>query len=281
MQKISRSKGALLFLSSMMIYGCQFDIAWEDKVENFRRVRSLVAKHNLLPGSLFILPEMFATGFSMNAEKIVERKSGPTTDFLRQLARDNDVYVLGGLVRKGQGGKLLNEAICMAPSGKCVARYAKLQPFTPGGESDHFSAGHEVTIFRWAGLKVAVFVCYDLRFPELFRLAVQRGAEALVVIANWPTKRHSHWPALLKARAIENQAFVIGVNRCGHDPKLGYAGGSIVVDPRGKIVAVAGRRESILSAELDPSAPSRWRREFPALQDIRTVFRLSARQDHS
>jgi omega-amidase len=260
----------------MIIHSCQLNIAWENKAENFRRVRPLVDAGQVAPGSLLVLPEMFATGFSMNAQGIAEAKDGPTARFLRQLARDKKVHVLGGLVRKGPGRKVFNEAICVAPSGRRIASYAKLQPFTPGGEAGHYAAGHEIAMFRWAGFKVAMFICYDLRFPELFRLAVQQGAEVFIVIANWPAKRHSHWSALLKARAIENQAYVVGVNRCGRDPKFDYAGGSVVIDPCGKILAEAGRRESILSAELDPSAPSRWRREFPALKDIRTTFKLKA-----
>jgi predicted amidohydrolase len=141
--------------------------------------------------------------------------------------------------------------------------------FNPGAESDHYSAGDHLTMFRWADLKVAVFICYDLRFPETFRLAGSRGAQVMVVIANWPDKRHSHWLALLRARAIENQVYVVGVNRCGRDPKLGYAGGTLIIDPQGNIVASAGRKESIVSAKLDSAAVSQWRSDFPVLKDIR------------
>jgi omega-amidase len=259
------------------IHGCQFDIAWENKVENFERVRQLVARHKISPGSLLVLPEMFATGFSMNAESIAEPVNGLTQRFLRGLAREKQIYVLGGLACRERGAKIFNEAVCIAPSGRSIARYAKLHTFAPGGEAQHYASGKKMTLFQWNGLTVAVFICYDLRFPEIFRLAAQRGAEAFVVIANWPRKRHAHWLALLRARAIENQAYVVGVNRCGRDPKLDYAGGSIVIDPRGNNIASAGRRESLLSALLDSSAPSRWRGEFSALKDIRTVFRLQSR----
>ena len=258
----------------MEMVGCQFDIAWEDKEKNFKRVRSLLNRRKLSRGSMVVLPEMFATGFSMNADRIAERTQGATTRFMRELARDKGVYVLGGLVRRGSGGRTFNEAVAIAPSGRCIARYAKLHLFSPGDEPHHYSPGADVTMFRWGSLRVALYICYDLRFPEVFRLGARRGADVFVVIASWPSQRQSHWTALLRARAIENQAYVVGVNRCGRDPHLSYAGGSIVFNPRGETVASAGRNETVFSAGLEPAAPSDWRRDFPALQDIRTDFAL-------
>lgn len=255
----------------MIIHGCQLNIVWEDKTANFTRVQSLLRKGRIAPQSLIILPEMFATGFTMNAAGIAESANGPTTAFLRQLAAERRSYVLGGFARQ-DGQNVFNEAVCIAPSGECLARYAKLHPFGPGGESTHYSAGLHLTVFPCGNLKVAVFICYDLRFPEAFRAAVTQGADTIVVIANWPRKRHSHWMALLQARAIENQAYVIGVNRCGRDPNLDYAGGSVVFDPQGRKLAQAGSRESIVSATLDPIIPSQWRDEFPVLNDIRPDF---------
>lgn len=260
----------------MIVYGCQVNITWEDKPANFSRVRCLLNKRRIAPGSLIVLPEMFATGFTMNAADVAEPINGPATAFLRQLATEHGSYVVGGLACQA-GQNAFNEAICMAPSGECVARYAKLHPFNPGGESDHYSAGRHLTVFPCGNLKVAVFICYDLRFPEAFRAAVVQGAEAMVVIANWPRRRHSHWMTLLQARAIENQAYVIGVNRCGRDPKLDYSGGSVVFDPHGRKLALAGSRESIISANLDPKVLSQWRDEFPVLKDVRPDFLKIAR----
>jgi predicted amidohydrolase len=269
----------------MKIYCCQLDIAWENKVENFKRIRALLNKRRLSPGSLLLLPEMFATGFSMNARAIAEQENGPTDGFLRELARDKGVFVLGGLARSASRGRILNEAVCFAPSGRRVAHYAKLHLFSPGGESRHYAPGAAVTLFHWGKLKVAVSICYDLRFPEIFRMAVQRGANLLVVIANWPGRRHLHWTALLRARAIENQAYAIGVNRCGKDPQHNYDGGSLVVDPWGKAVAEAGRGETLLPARLDLTAMKRVRLDFPVLRDIRTRLVLktagSKRREHT
>ncbi|HEX3625616.1 MAG TPA: carbon-nitrogen family hydrolase [Verrucomicrobiae bacterium] len=255
----------------MMVYGCQFNIEWEDKPANFGRVRSLLRKRRISPKSLIVLPEMFATGFSMNAGAVAEPTSGPTVVFLRELAIELRSYVLGGFARYA-GQNIYNAAVCMAPSGGCVAHYAKLHPFSPGGESQHYSAGDRLAVFQWGDLKVAIFICYDLRFPEIFRAAVSQGTDVMVVIANWPCRRQSHWTALLRARAIENQAYVVGVNRCGQDPILDYDGGTAIFDPYGRAVAVAGRRESIVSAKLDPNVPSQWRKDFPVLKDIRCDF---------
>lgn len=258
----------------MRVYGCQLNTVWEDKVKNFKRILALLSKRRLSRGSLLVLPEMFATGFSMRSDAIAEGENGPTSTFLKELAREQKVFVLGGLVRLAAGGQKSNEAVCFAPSGKQVARYAKLHLFSPGGESRHYSPGHGITLFRWGKFKVAVFICYDLRFPEIFRMAVQRGANVLVVIANWPGKRQTHWTALLRARAVENQAYVLGVNRCGEDPQLEYHGGSLILNPWGEILAKGGRNESVFSANLRSDAIKRIRLEFPALRDLRTRFSL-------
>jgi predicted amidohydrolase len=122
---------------------------------------------------------------------------------------------------------------------------------------------------RWHDFQVAPFVCYDLRFPEIFRAAVKQETGLFVVIANWPSAREEHWLALLKARAIENQAYVLGVNRCGDDPKLHYSGRSQLIDPRGAILADAGESEGVISAELDLKALEEYRSSFPALADMK------------
>jgi len=126
-----------------------------------------------------------------------------------------------------------------------------------------------VVTFDWRGARVSPFICYDLRFPEVFRAATRRGAQVLVVIANWPATRVEHWVTLLRARAIENQAYVAGVNRCGNDPKLAYPGRSVIVGPWGEVMADAGDGEGVAWADLDFAALESYRREFPVLRDIR------------
>jgi len=254
----------------MRVICCQFDIAWEDKAANCARVRALLEAHGPPPGSLVLLPETFATGFSMNIPGIAEPPGGPTSAFLAETAFRLRCYVIGGLVTACRGGKGLNEAAAFSPAGQEIARCAKMHPFTFAGEDKHYESGRVPALFDCGEFRAAVFICYDLRFPEVFRRAVQAGAQLLVILANWPRQRHDHWLALLKARAIENQACVAGVNRTGRDPSNEYAGGSIVLDPQGAVLAQAGEDDCAIGAELNLGSLLEYRRRMPFLSDIRT-----------
>jgi predicted amidohydrolase len=259
-------------MHAMQIVACQTDIAWEDREENFSRVRAMLASRRPAPGALVVLPEMFASGFSMNVPAIAEAEDGATTRFLAELAREMGVFTLGGLVGRGPDGKGQNLAVACAPDGAVIARYQKIHPFSFGAEHEHFTGGERIVTFAWGGFTVAPLVCYDLRFPEAFRMAVRAGATLYCVIANWPAARLEHWLTLLRARAIENQAYVVGVNRVGADPQVAYAGRTLVVDPRGEVLADGQGNEGLISAEIDPSVVADYRRQFPALQDIRLRF---------
>lgn len=250
----------------------QMEITWEDKPANFARVRALLDAAHIPRGALVALPEMFATGFSMNVAAIAEEVAGPTARFLADTASYYGIYLLGGVVTRSPDGRGRNQAVVFAPDGTEVARYHKMHPFTFGGESAHYAAGYQPTLFRWGEWTVAPFICYDLRFPEVFRHATCRGAQLFVVIANWPEAREAHWITLLRARAIENQAYVVGVNRCGSDPQLTYRGRSLIVDPRGEIRADAGTAETVVSAAVDQASLLDYRREFPVLSDIHPHF---------
>jgi len=253
----------------MQVVCCQLDIAWEDRLANHEKVRAMLASEAPAARSLIVLPEMFASGFSMNVPALREGEAKETESFLGGLARQYHSAVVGGLVTAASDGRGRNEAVAMGPGGLPLERYCKLHPFSFAGEERHYATGQRVACFPWEGFTVAPFICYDLRFPEAFRQAVRRGADLMLVIANWPRERHEHWRTLLRARAIENQAYVVGVNRSGRDPHSDYAGGSMVVDPQGAILAQAGEEECLLRAELDPSAAKDSRAQFPALQDMR------------
>jgi omega-amidase len=256
----------------MRIVAVQSDIAWEDKTENFTRVRALLAGQAIESGSLIVLPEMFATGFSMNVAGIAEPEDGPTHGFLAELAREYASTVVGGVVTRAADGRGLNQAVVFDPAGKLLVRYSKIHPFSFGGESEHFAGGDQVLTFPWQGFTASAFVCYDLRFPEVFRHAARKGAELLIVIANWPEARSSHWQALLPARAIENQCYLVGVNRVGSDPQLQYAGHSRIFDPKGHVLAAAETATQVISAAVDRVSLLDYRRKFPSLADIRSEF---------
>ncbi|MDB5322297.1 MAG: hypothetical protein JWN40_3928 [Phycisphaerales bacterium] len=256
----------------MKVIGVQLDIVWEDKPATFDRVRRLLEAQRPEAGALLVLPEMFSTGFSMNVAAIHEATDRPAEAFLRSLARDHKLYVLGGVVNLGPDGRGRNQALAFAPDGRELVRYDKIHPFTLGEEGKHYTGGDAIRLFDWESMSVAPFVCYDLRFPEVFRAAARHKARLLAVIANWPYPRESHWVTLLQARAIENQAYVIGVNRCGKDPKYAYFGRSMIVDPHSNILADAGNDEGLVTADIDPQVVENWRRDFPALLDMKARY---------
>lgn len=256
----------------MQVVLCQMAVEWENPAANCGRVESMLATQPPPRGSLLVLPEMFATGFSMQPGSIPEDRQRDVEGFLAETAQRYGVCVVAGVTTPAPLGRWRNEAAVYFTDGQPPRRYTKLHPFSFGKESECYVAGDRLITFAWQGAVCAPLVCYDLRFPEPFRLATEAGVEVFVVIASWPTVRVEHWLALLRARAIENQAYVIGVNRCGTDPKLSYPGRSVVVDPLGELVADAGDGERWLSAELDLAKLRAWRQEFPALRDRRTDY---------
>jgi omega-amidase len=251
----------------MNVHLVQIDSVWEDRAANHAKARQLIAAASPQPGSLIILPETFSTGFSMNLAVTAEPEGGATEQFLREMAAQYQTCAIGGMVTQTQGGRGMNQSLAISPDGTVLARYTKNYPFSLGGECEVHISGSGVSLFEWQGLRIAPLICYDLRFPELARDAIRAGAEVLIYIAAWPVKRIHHWITLLQARAVENLAYVIGVNRCGTDPDFTYTGRSLVVDPHGLIIADAAEQERVISTQIDPAIVRDWRSQFPALRD--------------
>jgi omega-amidase len=255
----------------MTVILLQFDIAWENKPANFATVERLLLAAQPEKNSLVALPEMFATGFSMNAGVTAEPYQGDTEQFLSRIAKQFQIYLIAGAAMRGRDGRARNKALIFAPAGELIGFYAKMRLFAPGGEPQHYSSGQHPIFFSWGDCTVSPFICYDLRFPELFRdAAAERGPELFVVIANFPEKRIHHWVRLLQARAIENQAYVAGVNRIGADPFCNYPGRSILIDPQGEILADAGQNEGVIRAELDLVMLKKYREALPFLADMQS-----------
>jgi predicted amidohydrolase len=254
----------------MKIFCCQFDVAWENKTANLVKVKSMLASASTPPGSLVLLPEMFPTGFTMNVEVATELPAGATERSLAELARERRIFLLAGLVCTGSDGRSRNQSVIFSPEGKEIARYAKIHTFTPGGESAQYAAGGQIVTFKWHEMVVAPFICYDLRFPEIFRVAAWQRPHLYTVIASWPETRIGHWVKLLQARAIENQCYVAGCNRIGRDPKFNYTGRSIIVNQHGDILADAQGRECMIDLDLDLAALEDYRRNLPFLDDMRS-----------
>jgi predicted amidohydrolase len=259
----------------------QSDIAWEDKGENFRRVAAMLDGARVERGDLVVLPEMFDTGFSFNLDRTHDG-DGRTLEFLRALSRRLGATVQGARTVLGSDGRGRNRATVTGPDGEVLVEYDKIHPFSYGRESRYFSGGESVVTYPWtrgatdaAGAceraTVCPAICYDLRFPELFRRGLAMGAEVFAVGANWPAGRAMHRRILLLARAIENQAVVLGVNRVGRDPSLEYAGGTIAIGPKGDVIAELGAEPGVLSVDVDLGGVRAWREEFPAWKDARLL----------
>ena len=248
----------------------QLDIVWEDKPANQTVIESMLDAADVPAGALVVLPELGDTGFSFDLDRIVDDR---TVTWGREMARRRGVWLQIGYAVHGDDGKGRNCATLVRPDGGLVGTYQKVHPFTFGRESEHYGGGDTLLVRRCADAIVCPMICYDLRFPELWirNGATDGGRCVCTFVANWPdAKRQANTGALwLIARAIENQAYVAAVNRCGRDPYLGYAGGSIVVSPAGEVLAEAGTEPAVLRAELDLPALRAWRAEFPALRDIR------------
>ena len=244
----------------------QLDTVWEDAAASHARAAPLLAEAAKAGARLAILPEMFATGFSMRPERVAQAPGGPSETFLRETARALDLTLLASIPERGES-RPRNVALVVSPSGT-VTRYAKIHPFSFAGEDREYEGGEGIVTVSVEGLRLTPFVCYDLRFPEPFRLAAD-ATDLYVVIANWPERRQSHFRALLQARAIENLAYVVGVNRAGEGDGVAYAGQSVAFSPWGETLAEAGSEETVLLCEVDPAAVADARARFPALRDRR------------
>ncbi len=242
------------------------DIAWEDVAENHRSALRLLTEAKEHGARLGVLPEMFCTGFSMDSARIAQPVAGPSETFLRSTATALDLWIIASIPERGSPSPR-NMAIVAAPDGR-VTRYAKIHPFSFAGEDRHYAAGDRVVTIDIESVRVTPFICYDLRFPEPFRTAATE-TDAYVVVANWPDQRREHWRTLLRARAIENQAYVVGVNRVGEGDGLHYAGDSAAIAPLGETLVEGDDKERVLFCEIDPAAVQKLRTRFPALNDRR------------
>lgn len=260
----------------MKVEVLQYPIAWEDPTASFALISKELEAAEVAPGSLLVLPEMFATGFSLNVGRVVEDCDGPSALFLKKLATTYKSAVMGSFPYRSFGaGHALNRLLTFGPQGDELVSYDKIHPFSYGQEADFYKGGLHLRLFDFEGWRICPTVCYDLRFPELYRRAtLEGGAELLVVVANWPAARREHWKALLKARAIENQAVVVGVNRIGADPNAQYAGDSMVIDAKGQVLLDAKDKAGRFTVELERESLLDWRKSFPALRDATSVFEL-------
>ncbi|MFB7993619.1 carbon-nitrogen family hydrolase [Streptomyces sp. NPDC056002] len=246
----------------------------DDESPNSRRLRA-ASKVREQAGSadLVVLPELWTTGafayeaFTTEAEPL----EGPTYEAMAKAASDAGVWLHAGTIpERDPDGPLYNTALVFSPDGELAAAYRKIHRFGfDKGEAVLMGAGEELVTVRLPETVLGVTTCYDLRFPELYRGLVDRGAETLLVSAGWPERRRAHWTLLAQARAVENQAYVLACGTAGTHAGVAQAGHSVVVDPWGRIVAEAGADEEVLTVEFDATGVAAARERFPALKDRR------------
>jgi predicted amidohydrolase len=244
----------------------QLNAIWENKKANLQRALHFAKKAAQEKCDVIVLPEMFDTGFSMNAASIAEGQNGETEAALSNIAKENKINVIAGFAVKTHGElKGRNMAFVYDRGGDVIATYSKINLFQMSDEDKHYISGSDIVTFGIDGMTSSVFICYDLRFPEIFR-KIAKDVEAIFVIANWPESRKEHWEALLKARAIENQCFVIGANRTGTDGNgIRYPGASCVFDPSGRLVCSGNDKDEFVACDINPSQVKEIRENFPFL----------------
>lgn len=255
-------------MSTLTVTTIQPDLQWEDKTANLRRLEEKIDGISV-PTELVILPEMFSTGFSMRPDILAEPMDGPTVAWMRTITARKKIILTGSVIIEEEG-KYFNRLIWMLPNGQ-YGYYDKRHRFAYAGENEHYSAGHKRLIASVKGWKILLLVCYDLRFPVWSRQAGEDGLpeyDLIIYVANWPERRSHAWKTLLPARAIENQAYVIGVNRVGEDDnKIYHSGDSMIVDPLGEILYHGIGKEEVFTLTLEKEKLDAIRERFPFWKD--------------
>jgi omega-amidase len=252
----------------MKIAMVQYNPFWEDKQANMKKLSEMLK--GISGVELILLPEMTLTGFTMKSEEMAEGIQGESFRFFSSLAREKLAHIFAGIIEK-RNTRIYNTLIHVKPDGNLVKLYRKVHPFSYSSENEHYDAGVKPAITKIRKWKIGLTICYDLRFPELFRKYGKKRVHLIVNIANWPDTRIEHWQTLLKARAIENQCYVAGVNRVGDDPKLHYIGCSSVFDPMGKELTAVENEERVIIVDLDKNYVNEVREKFPFLNDIKMI----------
>lgn len=260
----------------MKVAVTQMDIVWENKEANRLTCKKMIGKAAENNAELIVFPEMTLTGFTMNTEYAGERKldGGETIEYFKELSLEYGIDIIFGMVYISDKSYNLSVLI---EKGKLKAYYKKIHPFSYGKENNYYGKGNEMISVDYKGEGLSMFVCYDLRFPEIFQIA-SRKSKIITVIANWPAARIEQWDILLKARAIENQAFVIGVNRIGKGNGLEYVSSSAVYSPYGKRITESTDKE-LLYANINITEADIYRKEFPVKEDRREALYIKMLQN--
>ena len=246
----------------------QLNIHLASPAENYASVRRAITTAAARHADIIVLPEMWNTGYALPELATLADKDGETTQrFLHDLAQRYQIGIVGGSVAIQRHQHFFNTTYVFSRTGELVGSYDKVHLFGLMNEDQYLTAGQQENYFTLAGIPSASFICYDLRFPEWVRTVARHGAEVLYLPAEWPASRIPQWKIMLQSRAVENQAFVVAVNRVGDDDANHFGGHSLVVDPLGKILVDAGETEQIAYATIDPQQLQAVRGPIPVFKD--------------
>lgn len=247
----------------------QIDIVWENKETNKERITKLLQEANENSVDLLCFPEMTLTGFSMNTDLIGENSiaSASTLNWFSLQAQNYNLHIGFGYVKNIDTNiKSKNNYVIVSPEGNIISEYSKIHPFSFGAEAEFYTGGDKITTSIINNDIISTFICYDLRFPEIFQIA-SRSAALIIVAANWPKARREHWITLLKARAIENQCFIAGINRIGIGHNIEYCGDSVIVDPYGNVMNELSSKEGLIIKTIDIEEAEKLRAAFKLKKD--------------
>lgn len=245
----------------------QTDIVWNDPAANIQQGKLLATQAVTEGAELLIFPEMFTCGFSKPTGDLAQESYASGAQFLQQIAQEHAVCTIGSLPQPTSPSQIYNVALACKADGS-VEHYQKIHLFSSGDESVNYSAGSTVLNTEIHDVRCSIFICYDLRFPLPFHHLADK-TDLYVVVANWPSSRREHWLTLLRARAIENQAYVAGVNRVGEGGGLSYSGDSVLFGPDGTQLTELAMQEKVIMGEVDPTRVADLRSSFPAIRDRR------------
>lgn len=252
----------------MKLFCAQVASVWEDPDATLEKVEPCIAQASHEGGDLICFPEQCATGWDPTSTLHVQGIDGPIVRRLRSLAEEYSIAILGSF-REATETHPRNSCAVVTADGAISATYAKCHLFSPAYEDQMYRRGDTISTFSLAGMDFGLAICYDLRFTSLFRLYADAGVQAVLVPSAWPESRLQHWELFIRARAVEYQCYIAGINPTGITPVDSYAGGSMVADPAGGLLFHAGRNEELLSCDLDPDYVARIRAAFPVNRDRR------------
>lgn len=248
----------------MIIGIAQINIDWEESNKNIKKVEEFIKKASENKAELILFPEMALTGFTMNINKLLLSEE-QIINWLKKAAINSNINVgIGFAIKADEKG--MNKYVIVSKEGKVLAKYTKIHPFSYGGENNKYYSGNEISVCKINEFKIAPFICYDLRFPEIFQIA-SKEAQIITVAASWPQAREEHWITLLKARAIENQCYVIGINRVGLGGGLQYNGASMFVSPNGEVLNDISSKETLILREIEVKKIEEIKDEFDIKKD--------------